>query len=241
MLRAHPTRYTSALPELRRLLEDIGLVATEEGKSWVVLDAGSGRVRLRSVSAGSPGDGMTAFSVEIREPGTFVRRMVQDGGRAHVEDTITGPRVRVTGPDGFSFLAEPTSHAVTSTAADPNVTVHMEWLTPDVPGAAAALAAIGGRPRTDSPGQRDPAEFTAKNGGVLAARGHRVLGAGGLFLEDDGDLGALADRLASHGWSPQPEAGGSGAPGRADGVVRLRVPTSDGSEVTILTAPGAMR
>ncbi|WP_413249845.1 VOC family protein [Sinomonas flava] len=230
MLRVRPTRYTSAMPELRRLLEDVGLVVTEEGSGWAVLDAGSGRVRLRAVPAGSPGDGMTSFGVEIREPEAFTRRTRQDGGRASIEDAIGGLRVRITGPDGFSFLAEPSAHGATCADADRALAVRMEWLTPDLPGAALALSAIGARPRTA--GAPGPAtEFTAKNGGVLALREAPVLRGGDLVLEYDGDVGTLASRLARAGWSP--EVGE--AQGRQGAVVR--VPTPDGGEVTILTAP----
>lgn len=230
MLRVRPTRYTSTLPELRRLLEDVGLVVTEEGSGWAVLDAGSGRVRLRAVPAGSPGDGMTSFGVEIREPEAFTRRTREDGGRASIEDAIGGVRVRITGPDGFSFLAEPSAHGATCADADRALTVRMEWLTPDLPGAALALSAIGARPRTaGAPSQAS--EFTAKNGGVLALREAPVLRGGDLVLEYHGDVGTLASRLAGAGWSP--EVGK--AQGRQGAVVR--VPTPDGGEVTILTAP----
>lgn len=238
MLRARPTRYTSVLPELRRLLTDLGLVPTEEGPGWAVLDAGSGRVRLCSVQPGSADDGMTAFSVEVRDPEAFARRTVEDGGRASLEDTIGGPRVRLTGPDGFTFYAEPTSHGATCADADPAVTVRMEWYTPDVAGAAATLAAIGARPRTGSAG---PHDFTAKNGGVLAPREAPALRSGGLLFEYDGDLAALADRLAGRGWSPQTSGAEGGAPGRAAGVVRVSVPTADGREVTILSAASPIR
>lgn len=237
MLRARPTRYTSALPELRRLLTDLGLVATEEGHGWVVLDAGSGRVRLRAVSAGSRGDGLTAFAVEIRDPEVFARRTVQDGGRASVEDTISGRRVRITGPDGFSFLAEPTGHEALCGDADPALTVRMEWLTPDVPGAAATLAAIGARPLAQEPGGA-PAVFAAKNGGILAARAAGVLRAGELVFEYDGDLATLAARLAGGGWSPSAD----GAPDeQGGGVGRVTIPVPDGSPVTILTPARAIR
>jgi hypothetical protein len=244
MLRARPTRYTSALPDLRRLLGDLGLVVTEEGEGWAVLDAGSGRVRLRAVPPGSPGDGKTSFGVEIREPAVFARRTREDGGRASVEDAMGGERVRITGPDGFSFLAEPTSQGATCPDADRAVTVRVEWLTPDPDRAALALAAIGARPRTTAGAPAasattgpagapagGPTEFTAKNGGVVALRTARLLRGGDLVLEYAGDVAGLAERLAEAGWSPEvgEEDGRSGAV--------VRVPTPDGGDVTILTAP----
>lgn len=238
MLRVRPTRYTSALPQLRGLLESLGLVATEEGNGWAILDSASGRIRLQAVSAGAEGDGVTAFGVEIRGPEEFARRTLEDGGVAVLEDGLGGPRVRVTGPDGLSFLAEPTAHAAQCADADPAVTVRLEWLTPDVPGALTTLAAIGARPRAAQtpvqPGAEPVGtEFTAKNGGVFAALPAPVPAVSGIVLEYDGDLAALGARLANDGWSP----GEGEAPGRPGAVVRLTVPVADGSPVVILPAP----
>ena len=246
MLRVRPTRYTSALPQLRGLLESLGLVATEEGNGWITMDSAGGRILLRSVPAGAAGDGVTAFGVEIREPEEFARRTLQDGGSAVLEEGLGGPRVRVTGPDGLSFLAEPTAHGAQCADADPAVAVRLEWLTPDVPGALATLASIGARPRAAhaaEPALAAPAvqpgaepigtEFTAKNGGVLAALPAPVPAVGGIVLEYDGDLAALGARLAAGGWSP----GEGEAPDRPGAVVRLTVPVADGSPVVILPAP----
>jgi hypothetical protein len=238
MLRVLATRYTSALPELRRLLLDLGLVPGEEGEGWALLDSHSGRVRLRSAERGSPQDGATVFGVEVRDPREFARRTVDDGGRAALEESPGGPRVRIAGPDGFGFTAEPTSHTGRPVDADPDMTVRLEWHTPDLDGAAAALAAIGARPRTEpllAPGRAR--EFTAKNGGVLAAVRADAVSGGGLVLEYSGRHSELMPRLALAGWGAEEvaaeEAEGGSRPG---GVVRLRVPTPDGCDVTILAA-----
>ena len=250
MLRVRPTRYTSALPQLRGLLESLGLVATEEGNGWTTMDSSGGRILLRSVTAGSTGaagDGVTVFGVEIREPEEFARRTLEDGGSAVLEDGNGGQRVRVTGPDGLTFLAEPSQHSAPCADADPAVAVRLEWLTPDVPGALATLASIGARPRTahaaPEPALAAPAvqpgaeplgtEFTAKNGGVLAALPAPVPAVSGIVLEYDGDLAALGARLAADGWQP----GRGEAPGQPGAVVRLTVPVADGSPVVILPAP----
>lgn len=264
MLRVLPTRYTSALPDLRRLLLDLGLVPAEEGEGWAVLDSRSGRVRLRSAEKGSSRDGTTVFGVEIRDPAEFARRTAHDGGLAALEDTPAGARVRITGPDGFEFLAEPTAHSGQYTDADPDLTVRLEWHTPDLEGAAATLAAIGARPR--SPGGLEPSdarEFTAKNGGVLAAVRADTASAN-LAFEYAGPAKELQPRLALAGWRMDPETGrtrdaesaprsvpeteeGRGeqeaslSPGRAGGVVRVTVPLPDGSTVTILTTGGPER
>ena len=247
MLRVRPTRYTSALPQLRGLLESLGLVATEEENGWTTMDSASGRILLRPVPAGAAGDGVTAFGVEIRDAEQFARRTLEDGGTAVLEDGLGGPRVRVTGPDGLSFLAEPTQHGAQCADADPAVAVRLEWLTPDVPGALATLSSIGARPRTahaaPEPALAAPAvqpgaepigtEFIAKNGGVFAALPAPVPAVSGIVLEYDGDLAALGARLASEGWSP----GEGEAPHQPGAVVRLTVPVADGSPVVILPAP----
>lgn len=238
MLRVLATRYTSALPELRRLLLDLGLVPGEEGEGWAVLDSHSGRVRLRSAERGSPQDGATVFGVEVRDPQEFARRTADDGGRAALEDSAGGPRVRITGPDGFAFTAEPTSHAGRPVDADPDMTVRLEWNTPDLDGTAATLAAIGARPRPEPLLGPDLArEFTAKNGGVLAAIRAAAVSAGGLVLEYSGRRSELMPRLALAGWAAEEvnaeEAEGGSRPG---GVVRVQIPTPDGRDVTILAA-----
>lgn len=264
MLRVLPTRYTSALPDLRRLLLDLGLVPAEEGEGWAVLDSRSGRVRLRSAEKGSARDGTTVFGVEIRDPAEFARRTAQDGGQAALEETPAGARVRITGPDGFEFLAEPTAHAGRYTDADPDLTVRLEWHTPDLERAAAALAAIGGRPRPQGLlGPRESREFTAKNGGVLAAVRDAATSVS-LAFEYAGPAKELQPRLALAGWRmdteaertrdaesaarslPETETGreeqeASLSPGRSGGVVRVTVPLPDGSTITILTTGGPER
>lgn len=257
MLRVLPTRFTSALPELRRLLLDLGLVPAEEGQGWAVLDSRSGRVRLRTVERGSARDGTVVFGVEIRDPAEFARRTAHDGGSAALEETPAGARVLITGPDGFAFHAEPTEHAGQYVDADPDLAVRLEWHTPDPDGAAATLAAIGARPRSEAIGAEGSREFTAKNGGVLAA----VPSAGTsseLAFEYAGPLEELEARLALAGWhvdrhgpsdrgsrrdaGSAPEAGAqrtaNEAPGRAAGVVRVTVAVPDGSDVTIIMTGG---
>lgn len=258
MLRVLATHYTSALSELRRLLMDLGLVPGEEGDGWAVLDAHSGRVRLRTAERGSARDGATVFGVEVRDAAEFARRTADDGGRAALEETPAGARVRITGPDGFEFLAEPTEHAGRYVDADPDLTVRLEWVTRDADGAAATLAAIGGRPRGTAADEATGArEFTAKNGGVLAAvpADADTPRSGGLTFEYAGNPGELSARLALAGWNAVgrtreghmasryvPDApGGAGdasatAPAGGDvaGVVRLSIAVPDGSEVTIL-------
>ncbi|MDQ4503002.1 VOC family protein [Sinomonas sp. ASV322] len=210
MLRVRPIITTPRVPEMRRLLEALGLVVTDGGADahgpWLVLDAGHGRVALRE--AHEPRHSV-AFAVEVRDPETFARRTVDDGGAAALvhdgdeppfgAERTDAPWVRIEGPDGFSFRADPTTHGATSADADPRLTVRMAWLTPDVLGAAATLRAIGARPRDASGTVGEGAEFVAKNGGVLVVAAAEAAASGGLAFEYDGDLAPLADRLAATG------------------------------------------
>jgi hypothetical protein len=207
MLRVRPIVATSRLAEDRRILEALGMVVTEEAQGWAVLDAGGGRVELRD--AGGPATGAAegaaagtiTFGVEIRDPEEFARRTEDDGGNAALVRGPQGTRVRIAGPDGFSFYADPTSHGAQCADADPGLTVRLVWRTPDLPGVAAALAAIGARPRHTAEPPTESArgtEFTAKNGGALVAEAAAAPGAA-LAFECDGDLAAVVRRLAEAG------------------------------------------
>ena len=259
MLRVRPTIATSRLTEDRKVFEALGMIATEEANGWVVLDAGHGRIALRSPWGGAEPDAarQVTFGVEIRDPEVFARRTAADGGTASLELGARGAKVRVTGPDGFTFLAEPTGDGATVPGADPQLSVRMEWLTPDLPGAAATLAAIGARPREappkGTPGSKTaPAEtpeapqtpgapqtphtpgsetayhdFTAKNGGILAARRSTARGCR-LAFEYEGDLAAVVRRLAETGATVSPTREG------------IAVVAPGGTEFTVMTPRGRM-
>lgn len=188
MLRVRPTFFTSDLDSARRVLESLGLVATEEGEGWAILDAGSGRVELRRVDAGLPADGTAEFAVEIRDPEEFARRTLEAGGAVVVLDDV----VTIGGGDGFEFVAHPTDHAAVGADADPRITVRAVWLTPDAAAARRTLAAIGAKPAESD-------DFRAKNGGILSVRPADAADSGPLCFEYDGDLVAVAQKLTQAG------------------------------------------
>jgi hypothetical protein len=212
MLRVRPTFSTSNLGGARRILESLGLVTTEEGEGWAILDAGSGRVALKGVESGSAADGTVEFAVEIRDPKEFTRRTVEAGGRAVVvPDKAPGKQaVTISGDDGFTFTAHQTIHGATCADADPLLAVRAIWLTPDVPAAAKTLAAIGAKPRDgrDSSGEANAVDLRAKNGGILTARRADTVGSGGLSFEYDGGLEVVAERLARSGAEVETNASG---------------------------------
>lgn len=207
MLRARSTFFTSNLEAARSLLEGLGLAVSEESEGSVILDAGGGRVELRRVAAEVPANGATEFAVEIRDPQTFARRTLEAGGTAVVTN---GAAVRITGGDGFGFLAHQTNHGATCADADPRVTVRAIWLTPDLAAAAKTLAAIGAKPTDDLAvsGETIAVDFRAKNGGILCARRAEVAGSGLLSFEYDGDLAAVAEKLATGGAEVEATAAG---------------------------------
>lgn len=201
MLRVRPVQFTSDVAARKHLLETLGLVCVEDHGDWVEFDAGSGRVALhrtaaRRTSADSPDDGTTVFGVEVGDLSEFARRTVADGTRAELLEADHGQAVRVTAQDGFTFLADKAASRTTSPDADPGLTVVGTWLTPNVPQAAQELRNIGARPRHVS---AKFADFSTKNGGILAVRQSAETAAGGLAFEYDGDLSALQVRLAAAG------------------------------------------
>ncbi|WP_426998125.1 VOC family protein [Pseudarthrobacter sp. N5] len=208
MLRVRPIHFTSRLQEWRQLLTDLGLVQTTDDGDWQEFDAGSGRVALHHFTPGSAEDGTTAFGVEVGDLAEFARRTneagaVSGGTTTELIEADRGLSCRVTGLDGFSFLADPATRAVdgtwtTSPAADPALGVTAMWITTDTAAARQDLANIGARPQRSSD-TGDWADFTAKNGGRIGVQIGGAVGAGPLGFEYDGDLGTLLDRLTAAG------------------------------------------
>ncbi len=118
-------------------------------------------------------------------------------GRADTRRTI-GDSCRITGRDGFSFLADKAAHCAQCADADPGLAVVEVWFTEDTTAAAETLRSIGARLRP-VPDDDETADFTAKNGGVLMVRPGNGTARSGLGFEYTGDLSALRDRLAAAG------------------------------------------
>ncbi|WP_427005030.1 VOC family protein [Pseudarthrobacter sp. H2] len=212
MLRARPVHFTSRPDQWERLLTDLGLVKSVDGTEWREFDAGAGRLALHLAAAGSAEDGTTAFGVEVGDLAEFARRTNQAGvetGNAPAEliRADHGDSCRITGEDGFTFLADTAAKAAAadkaapgagSADADPALAVVEVWFTEDAAAAAATLRSIGARFRP-VPDADETADFTAKNGGVLMVRPGSGPARAGLGFEYGGDLDALRGRLTAAG------------------------------------------
>lgn len=203
MLRVRPIHFTSRLEPWERLLTDIGMIKTVDQESWREFDAGSGRLALHAAAAGSAEDGTTVFGVEVGDLEEFARRTNQAGavvGNAPAElvQAEHGDSCRITGEDGFSFLADKAAHLANCADADAELAVVEVWFTEDAVAAADTLRSMGARFRP-VPDDDETADFTAKNGGVIMVRVGSGSPRAGLGFEYTGDLGALRDRLVAAG------------------------------------------
>lgn len=203
MLRVRPIHFTSRMEQWEQLLAALGLVKTVDDGDWREFDAGSGRLALHRVAAGSAEDGTTAFGVEVGDLAEFARRTNQAGaerGNAPAEliQADHGDSCRITGEDGFSFLADKAAHGANCADADPALAVVEVWFTEDAAAGAETLRSIGARFRP-VPDDDETADFTAKNGGVLMVRSGSGPARSGLGFEYDGDLDALRGRLTAAG------------------------------------------
>jgi hypothetical protein len=203
MLRVRPLHYTSNIGSWERLLTALGLVLAEGDGGFRVYDAGAGRLALHEVPAGAAEDGTTALAVEVGDLAEFGRRTnlaAQDEGTmpAELVTESHGEACRITGPDGFTFLADKAATVDGDTGADPALAVVGVWFTEDADAAARTLRHIGARPRP-VPDNDETADFTAKNGGVLLVRPASGPPRSGLGFEYDGGLAPLRDRLTAAG------------------------------------------
>lgn len=207
MLRVRPLHFTARIDAWAELLTALGLARTENSPGWQVFDAGSGRLALHGVPEGAAEDGSTALAVEVGDVVEFARRTnlsAQDEGTTPAEIITAdhGEACRITGPDGFSFLADKAAPGAAQAAdADPALAVVGVWLTEDPAAASQTLRHIGARPRP-VPDADETADFTAKNGGVLLVRPASGNPRSGLGFEYGGGLEPLRERLAAAGFEP---------------------------------------
>lgn len=204
MLRARPLHFTSRIEDWNRFLTALGLVLTEGDGGFRVFDSAAGRLALHEVPDGDPRNGTTAFAVEVGDLAEFARRTNESaaGEGATPAELVTvdhGEACRITGPDGFSFLADPAAHGAQCADADPALAVVAVWFSPDPEAAARTLRHVGARPRPN-PDNDETAEFTAKNGGILMVRPASGQPRSGLGFEYDGGLEPLRERLAAAGF-----------------------------------------
>lgn len=203
MLRVRPVHFTSHLEKWEELLTALGLAKTVDQGRWREFDAGAGRLALHMAEPGSPDDGTTSFSVEVGDLAEFARRTSLAGDesgstRAELITADHGESCRITGRDGFSFLADKAAHGANCADADPALTIVGVWFTADPGSAAMTLQDIGARFRP-VPDADETADFTAKNGGVLMVRPASGPSRAGLGFEYDGDVSIVRQRLAEAG------------------------------------------
>ena len=141
MLRARPVHFTSRMEPWERLLTDLGMIKTLDDDSWKEFDAWSGRLALQHTPAGTADDGTTSFGVEVGDPEEFARRTNLAGAEtgttpAELVPPDIGDSCRITGADGFTFMADKAAHSFQCADA---------WLTP------TAWAARGNRERRPRP------------------------------------------------------------------------------------------
>ncbi|ACL38728.1 conserved hypothetical protein [Pseudarthrobacter chlorophenolicus A6] len=204
MLRVRPLHFTSRIDHWERLLTALGLVLTEGDGGFRVFDSAAGRLAVHSVPEGDPLDGTTTLAVEVGNLAEFARRTnesaAEDGNTpAELVTADHGDACRITGPDGFSFLADPAGHGAQCADADPALAVVAVWFSQDTDGAARTLRHVGARPRP-VPDSDETADFTAKNGGVLMVRPASGLSRSGLGFEYGGGLEPVRERLAAAGF-----------------------------------------
>lgn len=207
MLRVRPLHFTSRIDDWERFLTALGLVLTEGDGGFRVFDSAAGRLAVHSVPEGDPLDGTTTLAVEVGDLAEFARRTnesaAEDGADGSTPAELVtadhGDACRITGPDGFSFLADLAGNGAPGADADQALAVVAVWFTQDADGAARTLRHVGARPRP-VPDDDETADFTAKNGGVLMVRPASGPSRSGLGFEYDGGLEPVRERLASAGF-----------------------------------------
>lgn len=178
-----PIVFTDRTDEWLVILRALGLHVVVRTPGWVELASGSGRIALHPTGVGQR-EGSSSLGFETDDLDAFlaeVTRRAPDGLGARMVAADHGTAVEVTGRDGMSFLVDlsPSTAPVEPPGASTPVTVVRQlWVSPEVPGAAADLEALGLR----------TAYRLANGRGVeLAADEGRVF----VHIADDGHLGAV--------------------------------------------------
>ncbi len=226
MLRVHPTIYTAHPLAWRQLLTDLGLavsgadsappVAPSPEGTPTKFDAGAGRVAVHPVAAGQAE--FVAFGVEVGDVAEFARRTNLWAAEAAHTPLASPPSGQgadrtcvISAGDGLSFTATTARRSAdgswtVETTADPQLGVQLLWYTPDRAAAKAALTGIGARPLPIAPAATDHVAaaddaycFSAKNGGTFGVLSSAKAPHPVLSFTYDGDLSALAQRLAAAG------------------------------------------
>ncbi|MCE3293401.1 MAG: hypothetical protein K0Q84_2338 [Arthrobacter sp.] len=122
MLRVRPVHFTSRIEEWEQLFTDLGMVKTLDDGNWREFDAASGRIALQHTPADAGNDGTTSLAVEVGDVEEFARRTnlaASEMGNTPAEliPADVGDSCRITGGDGFSFMADKATHWAQCAAA----------------------------------------------------------------------------------------------------------------------------
>ena len=220
MLRVRPIISTTACTDYAKVLRALGMNCVQERTGWQIFDSGNGKLVLQALPEGEGPHTATRYGFELRDAAIFVQRTLADGTQAELLLTEDGPTAKVVAPDGFSFMAHPSTDLSLpqSGPTGSRLAVIQTWTTPRPEQANTVLANIGAKHVLDLPG--GGALFRAKNGGLAATAPGEVSGVV-LGLMYDGDLSALAERLTD-----------VGVPAALDGNV-LHLNTPGGGGLTV--------
>lgn len=217
MLRVRPLISTTISTDYATVLRALGMNCVQERPGWQLFDSGNGKVALQSHPDGEGTHMAVRLGFELRDAAIFVQRTLADGTHAELGTAERAAAAKVTAPDGFSFWAHPSTD-LSVPHPQPGLSVIQTWHTPRPAEANTVLANIGARHVRDLSG--GGALFRAKNGG-LAATAHGAVSGVVLGLMYDGELSALAARLAAAGASADV----------VGGVVAIKMP--DGGGLTV--------
>ncbi|WP_116949352.1 hypothetical protein [Jiangella endophytica] len=187
-LTVRPVRRTAHADAWVRVVEALGGVAAGRDGDRVDLALGHGRVTV--VRADESG---TELGFEAPDLLAVAAECERNG----LATMSAGGRLELTGPDGLRVHVDERPDAVPPPGADPALSTLPLWYSPDVAGAAAVLDRLGLTVRIASH-IGDWVDFIAPGGGLVAA--HRAdVPSVQLSFEYDGDVRALAARLAGRG------------------------------------------
>ncbi|MGA4670705.1 hypothetical protein ACPCG0_13075 [Propionibacteriaceae bacterium Y1923] len=196
MLRTTPIRFTDNFEAWERLLSHLGMTKAVTEDGWWEFDSHSGGLRLHSPDHERPA-GTTRLCVEVGDLDEFARRTREAGTETVITQEGHGPTATITGPDGVTLTATAATRPPLTEGADPLLHVLGLWYSPQTDEVAATLRHIGARPDI-SADQGGWHQFTAKNGGLLAAHGGTTSGVV-LGFQYDGDAEDLHARLRDAG------------------------------------------
>lgn len=150
-----PIHYSSQPAAVIAPLLALGLTHIEGGvtDAWQVLHApGGGDVAVHAVAPGDALDGTTQLGFEADDLDA-VGAALPASVTAEISEEAHGRALRVTAPDGLSFLvdARPARPVVTAVEPPYRLEVAQMWFTADVTGANGVLAALGAAALVTSP------------------------------------------------------------------------------------------